>query len=65
MNGTSTVSTASSRAPGVADVEVAGDVSAYLGVCSAEGGEHREGEQFPGRQVEAAAGDGVAEAVAG
>ena len=53
------------RRAGVADVEVAGDVAADLGVGPAEGGEHGEGEQFPGGQVDAAAGDGVAEAVAG
>jgi hypothetical protein len=47
----------------VADVEVGGDVTGELRLAAAERGEHREGEQLPGGDVEAVAGEVVAEAV--
>jgi hypothetical protein len=47
----------------VADVAVGGDVPAQLRLAATEGGEHGEGEQLPGRDADAAAGEVVAEAV--
>jgi hypothetical protein len=40
-------------------------VPGQLGFAATEGGEHGEGEQFPGGHVDAAAGEVVAEAVGG
>ena len=54
-----------SSLPVVADVEVGRHVPLDLGVASAEGREHGEGEQLAGRHVDPGAGVVVAEAVGG
>src|SRR5580658_3229034 len=56
---------ADQRLPVVSDIEVGRDVPCDLGVASAESGQHREGEQLAGRQVDPGAGVVVAEAVGG